>query len=147
MLLDARCFQKLERHSIDNSQPLTEIFRTNPLECLSQCVAHTGNGDEQKNPGLCRSVVYDHLQHSCRLYSHDGRELFYTLLTALIFIGGQLAHKNVQASPLQRLRASLQAKKKVLAAPSLPKESDEPPIIEPTTQQTTQQNTQANQEQ
>uniref|UniRef100_A0A914N9I9 Apple domain-containing protein n=1 Tax=Meloidogyne incognita TaxID=6306 RepID=A0A914N9I9_MELIC len=24
---------------------------------------------------LCRSVVYDHLQHSCRLYSHDGKEV------------------------------------------------------------------------
>ncbi|KAL7075731.1 hypothetical protein ACQ4LE_005013 [Meloidogyne hapla] len=144
----ARCFQKLERHSIDNSQPLTEIFRTNPLECLSQCVAHTGNGDEQKNPGLCRSVVYDHLQHSCRLYSHDGREVPAILHPANGFdLYRRTASTQECAGPLQRLRASLQAKKKVLAAPSLPKESDEPPIIEPTTQQTTQQNTQANQEQ
>uniref|UniRef100_A0AC34GSY9 Apple domain-containing protein n=1 Tax=Panagrolaimus sp. ES5 TaxID=591445 RepID=A0AC34GSY9_9BILA len=25
--------------------------------------------------GLCRSFVYNHLQHSCRLYSHDGRKI------------------------------------------------------------------------
>uniref|UniRef100_A0A915MA63 Apple domain-containing protein n=1 Tax=Meloidogyne javanica TaxID=6303 RepID=A0A915MA63_MELJA len=136
---NARCFQKLERHSIDNSQPLTEIFRTHPLDCLSQCVAHTGNGDEQKNPGLCRSVVYDHLQHSCRLYSHDGKDVPAILHPANGFdLYRRTASTQECAGPLQRLRASLQAKKKVLAAPSLPKESDEPPILEPTTQLTTQ---------
>ncbi|KAF7639605.1 hypothetical protein Mgra_00000929 [Meloidogyne graminicola] len=128
----ARCFQKLERHSIDNSQPLTEIFRTTPLDCLSQCITHTGNGNEQNNPGLCRSVVYDHLQHSCRLYSHDGKEIPAILHPANGYdLYRRTASSQECAGPLQRFKASLQAKKKVLGVPNLPKESEEKPINEP----------------
>uniref|UniRef100_A0AC35G9Y3 Apple domain-containing protein n=1 Tax=Panagrolaimus sp. PS1159 TaxID=55785 RepID=A0AC35G9Y3_9BILA len=67
-----RCFQRVLRRSIDNSQPITELFYISPYQCLDQCILITNNA---KQDGLCRSFVYNHLQHSCRLYSHDGRKI------------------------------------------------------------------------
>uniref|UniRef100_A0A915ETQ4 Apple domain-containing protein n=1 Tax=Ditylenchus dipsaci TaxID=166011 RepID=A0A915ETQ4_9BILA len=68
-----RCFQRNIRHSIDNSQPLAELFYVRPYDCLNQCILSTNNAVESE--GLCRSVVYNYLQHSCRLYDHDGRKV------------------------------------------------------------------------
>uniref|UniRef100_A0AC34QDM0 Apple domain-containing protein n=1 Tax=Panagrolaimus sp. JU765 TaxID=591449 RepID=A0AC34QDM0_9BILA len=67
-----RCFQRLVRRSIDNSQPITELFYISPHQCLDQCILITNNA---KKDGLCRSFVYNHLQHSCRLYAHEGTQI------------------------------------------------------------------------
>ncbi|KAK0397500.1 hypothetical protein QR680_002148 [Steinernema hermaphroditum] len=67
-----RCFQKTVRRSIDNSQPMTELFYVTPYQCMDHCIVATNN--HAPNARLCRSFVYDHLQHSCRLYEHDGNE-------------------------------------------------------------------------
>ncbi|KAL3095311.1 hypothetical protein niasHS_007410 [Heterodera schachtii] len=115
----ARCFQKLERHSIDNSQPLTEIFRSAPTDCLEQCISHTGNGDEQENPGYCRSVVYDHLQHSCRLYGHDGSKVPALIHPANGFdLYKRTSSMQECVGPTQRLLALNAKKGAVFAAPS-----------------------------
>ncbi|TMS37048.1 hypothetical protein L596_004067 [Steinernema carpocapsae] len=67
-----RCFQKTIRRSVDNAQPMTELFYVTPYQCMDQCIAATNNHAPKAR--LCRSFIYDHLQHSCRLYEHDGNE-------------------------------------------------------------------------
>uniref|UniRef100_A0A0N5C549 Apple domain-containing protein n=1 Tax=Strongyloides papillosus TaxID=174720 RepID=A0A0N5C549_STREA len=58
------------RRSIDNSQPLMELFYVTPHNCIDQCVSLTGNNQDENSD--CKSIVYNHYQHSCRLYNHDG---------------------------------------------------------------------------
>ncbi|CAD5217093.1 unnamed protein product [Bursaphelenchus okinawaensis] len=67
-----RCFHRTERRSIDNSQPIIEVFSVSPHQCLDQCILSSNNAVKV---GLCKSVVYDHFQHSCRLYDHDGTKV------------------------------------------------------------------------
>ncbi|CAD5223252.1 unnamed protein product [Bursaphelenchus xylophilus] len=67
-----RCFQRTERRAIDNSQPIVEIFYVSPHQCLDQCILSSNNAVKI---GLCRAVVYDHFQHSCRLYDHSGNKV------------------------------------------------------------------------
>uniref|UniRef100_A0A7E4VS17 Apple domain-containing protein n=1 Tax=Panagrellus redivivus TaxID=6233 RepID=A0A7E4VS17_PANRE len=67
-----RCFQRVLRRSMDNAQPITELFYVSPYQCLDQCIMITNNA---KQDGFCRSFVYNHLSHSCRLYSHDGTQV------------------------------------------------------------------------
>uniref|UniRef100_A0A183CBA0 Apple domain-containing protein n=1 Tax=Globodera pallida TaxID=36090 RepID=A0A183CBA0_GLOPA len=134
----ARCFQKLERHSIDNSQPLTEIFRSAPTDCLEQCITHTGNGDEQEDPGYCRSVVYDHLQHSCRLYGHDGRKLPAVIHPANGFdMYRRTSSMQECVGPTQRLLALNTKKGAVFGAPSQVQSGKKPiPVTTPAAEDT-----------
>ncbi|CEF60297.1 PAN-1 domain and Apple-like domain-containing protein [Strongyloides ratti] len=65
-----QCFQRIVRRSIDNSQPIMELFYVTPHNCIDQCVSLTGNNLDENSD--CKSIVYNHFQHSCRLYNHDG---------------------------------------------------------------------------
>ncbi|KAI6217395.1 PAN-1 domain and Apple-like domain-containing protein [Aphelenchoides fujianensis] len=67
-----RCFQLHSRKSIDNYQPIMELFYVSPHQCIDQCIQATNNGIKV---GLCKSFVYNHLQHSCRLYDHQGTQI------------------------------------------------------------------------
>ncbi|KAI6177467.1 hypothetical protein M3Y97_00910500 [Aphelenchoides bicaudatus] len=67
-----RCFQRFERKSIDNYQPIAEFFYVSPHQCIDQCITATNNAIKI---GLCKSFVYNHLQHSCRLYDHSGNQI------------------------------------------------------------------------
>jgi hypothetical protein len=46
-----------------------------PLLLLRANFIHPTTSISSLKSGHCRSVVYDHLQHSCRLYGHDGRKV------------------------------------------------------------------------
>uniref|UniRef100_A0A915AFB9 Apple domain-containing protein n=1 Tax=Parascaris univalens TaxID=6257 RepID=A0A915AFB9_PARUN len=67
-----RCFRKTFRRSIDNAQPMLELFYVTSYQCIDQCIFATNNN--APNARLCRSFVYDRSQHSCRLYDHDGNQ-------------------------------------------------------------------------
>uniref|UniRef100_A0A9J2PAE3 Apple domain-containing protein n=1 Tax=Ascaris lumbricoides TaxID=6252 RepID=A0A9J2PAE3_ASCLU len=67
-----RCFRKTVRRSIDNAQPMLELFYVTSYQCIDQCIFATNNN--APNARLCRSFVYDRSQHSCRLYDHDGNQ-------------------------------------------------------------------------
>ncbi|VDN44163.1 unnamed protein product [Gongylonema pulchrum] len=69
---DARCFQRTVRRSIDNSQPIVELFYVTPHQCIDHCIYVTNNNPSRAK--LCLCFVYDYLQHSCRLYDHDGNQ-------------------------------------------------------------------------
>ncbi|VDN00762.1 unnamed protein product [Thelazia callipaeda] len=67
-----RCFQRILRRSIDNSQPIIELFYVTPHHCIDHCIFVSNNNPSRAK--LCHSFVYDYLQYSCRLYDHDGKQ-------------------------------------------------------------------------
>uniref|UniRef100_A0A0N4ZHI4 PAN domain protein n=1 Tax=Parastrongyloides trichosuri TaxID=131310 RepID=A0A0N4ZHI4_PARTI len=67
-----KCFQRTVRRSIDNYQPIMELFYVTPYNCIEQCVSLTGNNQDENSD--CKSFVFNHFQHSCRLYNHDGNQ-------------------------------------------------------------------------
>uniref|UniRef100_A0AC35U6N3 PAN domain protein n=1 Tax=Rhabditophanes sp. KR3021 TaxID=114890 RepID=A0AC35U6N3_9BILA len=65
-----KCFQRTVRRSIDNFQPIMELFYVTQYNCIDSCVSLTGNNQDLES--MCLSFVYNHDQHSCRLYNTDG---------------------------------------------------------------------------
>uniref|UniRef100_A0AAF5DPA3 Apple domain-containing protein n=1 Tax=Strongyloides stercoralis TaxID=6248 RepID=A0AAF5DPA3_STRER len=67
---NVQCFQRTVRRSIDNFQPIMELFYVTPHNCIDQCVSLVGNNQDENSD--CKSIVFNHFQHSCRLYNNDG---------------------------------------------------------------------------
>ncbi|KAI6215561.1 hypothetical protein M3Y94_00399500 [Aphelenchoides besseyi] len=95
-----RCFQLFSRKSMDNYQPIMELFYVSPHQCIDQCITAANNGVKI---GLCKSFVYNHLQHSCRLYDHLGTQIPAILHPAIGYdFYRRTATTQECAGPLQR---------------------------------------------
>ncbi|KAI6201931.1 hypothetical protein M3Y96_00894500 [Aphelenchoides besseyi] len=100
ILTHVRCFQLFSRKSIDNYQPIMELFYVTPHQCIDQCISAANNGVKI---GLCKSFVYNHLQHSCRLYDHLGTQIPAILHPAIGYdFYRRTATTQECAGPLQR---------------------------------------------
>jgi hypothetical protein len=54
--LVTRCFEKKEHHSLDNFQPIMELFQVPVDECMDQCIQAMGN-NHFVNPKVYANVI------------------------------------------------------------------------------------------